>query len=307
MQPPNQFTEREREVIDHLLTAKTNKQISLALGVSVRTVEFHLGRIYSKLGVASRAEAIVRLAANHRWESTVAEAKGLPQDTSSPHSARRFPMRTLAYIAAISIASLVIVVLLARGLSLMPQTQPTTATTTSPAMTSHEQDGTPPTAPPPATDVPSDHEFLLPPQSLTSSSGVTVEVSDLAFGPNCLRLQVLAHGLPAPADVFLGDTAHWPFSWPFSDVLLYDPSSATRLFLTKLRGGGGGALAADGSYVTGQEAVYDFAPPSLQGSIPLTLQVITDEPLGFEAPLVFHLEALRSEAEMCGLQGSFGP
>lgn len=56
-----QFSEREREVIDHLLRGKSNKQIALALGISASTVEYHLKNIYKKLQVNSRTEAVLRL------------------------------------------------------------------------------------------------------------------------------------------------------------------------------------------------------------------------------------------------------
>jgi len=39
----------------------SNKQIALALGISERTIEFHLKNIYDKLQVASRVEAILKL------------------------------------------------------------------------------------------------------------------------------------------------------------------------------------------------------------------------------------------------------
>jgi DNA-binding CsgD family transcriptional regulator len=55
------FTPREVEVIAQLLEGKANKQIANALGISNRAVEFHLSSIYQKLGVGSRAEAIIRL------------------------------------------------------------------------------------------------------------------------------------------------------------------------------------------------------------------------------------------------------
>ena len=56
-----QFSEREREVTDHLLLGKSNKQIALALGISASTVEYHLKNIYKKLQVNSRTEAVLRL------------------------------------------------------------------------------------------------------------------------------------------------------------------------------------------------------------------------------------------------------
>jgi DNA-binding NarL/FixJ family response regulator len=56
-----QFSPREQQVIEQLLQGKSNKQIALALGLSVRAVEFHLGNLYAKLGVASRTEAALKL------------------------------------------------------------------------------------------------------------------------------------------------------------------------------------------------------------------------------------------------------
>lgn len=55
------LSRRERDVVAHLLQGKSNKQIALALGVSERTVEFHLNKVYGKLQVASRVELILKL------------------------------------------------------------------------------------------------------------------------------------------------------------------------------------------------------------------------------------------------------
>lgn len=52
---------REKQVVDLLLLGKSNKQIALALGVSERTIEFHLKNIYIKMQVASRVELILKL------------------------------------------------------------------------------------------------------------------------------------------------------------------------------------------------------------------------------------------------------
>jgi DNA-binding CsgD family transcriptional regulator len=57
---------REKQVVDLLLLGKSNKQIALALGVSERTIEFHLKNIYIKMQVGSRVELILKLV-----ESTV--------------------------------------------------------------------------------------------------------------------------------------------------------------------------------------------------------------------------------------------
>ena len=52
------LTEREREVLDILVTGARTTEIATRLGISDRTVKAHLASIYQKLGVTSRAEAI---------------------------------------------------------------------------------------------------------------------------------------------------------------------------------------------------------------------------------------------------------
>lgn len=56
---PEGLTEREQAVLRLLCEGCSNKQIAQKLFISVRTVEGRLNNIYSKLGVHSRAEAIV--------------------------------------------------------------------------------------------------------------------------------------------------------------------------------------------------------------------------------------------------------
>ena len=57
----NELSKREQEVVQHLLEGKSNKLIALSLGVSDRTVEFHLKNIYTKLQVSTRVELILKL------------------------------------------------------------------------------------------------------------------------------------------------------------------------------------------------------------------------------------------------------
>ena len=52
---------REQEVVQHLLEGKSNKLIASSLGVSGRTIEFHLKNIYAKFEVSSRVELILKL------------------------------------------------------------------------------------------------------------------------------------------------------------------------------------------------------------------------------------------------------
>jgi DNA-binding CsgD family transcriptional regulator len=55
------LSKREKDVVGLLLQGKSNKQIAFALGLSERTVEFHLNNIYTKMRVSSRVELILLL------------------------------------------------------------------------------------------------------------------------------------------------------------------------------------------------------------------------------------------------------
>ena len=52
------LTDREREVLDHLLTGKLNKEIASALDVSQRTVEGHRSRIREKMHARGIADLV---------------------------------------------------------------------------------------------------------------------------------------------------------------------------------------------------------------------------------------------------------
>lgn len=54
------LTPREREVMDHVVAGRHNREIAAALAISPRTVEVHKARMMDKLGVGSVAE-LVRL------------------------------------------------------------------------------------------------------------------------------------------------------------------------------------------------------------------------------------------------------
>ena len=51
---------KEIEIIGLVSKGLNNKKIALALGIKVRTVEFHVSNILLKLGVSTRLEAILR-------------------------------------------------------------------------------------------------------------------------------------------------------------------------------------------------------------------------------------------------------
>jgi DNA-binding CsgD family transcriptional regulator len=49
---------REIEVLTHVALGETSKEIASALGIGERTVNWHLERVFAKLGAGSRAEAV---------------------------------------------------------------------------------------------------------------------------------------------------------------------------------------------------------------------------------------------------------
>jgi DNA-binding CsgD family transcriptional regulator len=59
--PSGELTPAERRVVELAADGSSNKEIALALFVSVRTVEAHLTHAYAKLGVSSRAQLARRL------------------------------------------------------------------------------------------------------------------------------------------------------------------------------------------------------------------------------------------------------
>ena len=53
-------SERELEVLKLAAKGMSNKEIATELGLSARTVQSHLGHIFTRLGVSSRTEAVLR-------------------------------------------------------------------------------------------------------------------------------------------------------------------------------------------------------------------------------------------------------
>ena len=56
------LTARERAVLAQLCEGRSNAQIGWQLGIAEKTVRNHVSALYRKLGVRSRAEAIVKVA-----------------------------------------------------------------------------------------------------------------------------------------------------------------------------------------------------------------------------------------------------
>jgi DNA-binding NarL/FixJ family response regulator len=56
------LTPREQAVLEQLARGLGNKQIAAALGISERTVKFHVSSVFTKLGAANRTDAVRRAA-----------------------------------------------------------------------------------------------------------------------------------------------------------------------------------------------------------------------------------------------------
>lgn len=54
------FTDKEFQVIEHMMNGFTHKEIADKIFVSERTIKFHLGKIFAKLEVSNKVEAIER-------------------------------------------------------------------------------------------------------------------------------------------------------------------------------------------------------------------------------------------------------
>lgn len=55
------LTRREREVLSLIFQGKSSQEVADDLYVSKRTIDFHLGQAYEKLGVRNRFQAFQRL------------------------------------------------------------------------------------------------------------------------------------------------------------------------------------------------------------------------------------------------------
>jgi len=53
------LTPRESQILQLVLTGKTNRAIANEISISERTVEFHMDHIYTKIGVRTRLMAVV--------------------------------------------------------------------------------------------------------------------------------------------------------------------------------------------------------------------------------------------------------
>ncbi|MCU0639970.1 MAG: helix-turn-helix transcriptional regulator [Candidatus Krumholzibacteria bacterium] len=59
--PCVRMTDREKEILGELLLGKTNREISLSLGINEKTVKNHLWKIYRKWNVTSRTQIFLKI------------------------------------------------------------------------------------------------------------------------------------------------------------------------------------------------------------------------------------------------------
>ena len=76
----DQLNESEQRIARRVAAGRRNREIAGELGLSAKTVEWHLSRIYRKLGVRSRTELAARAGAGAiPWA---------PSDAHDPSSSR---------------------------------------------------------------------------------------------------------------------------------------------------------------------------------------------------------------------------
>ena len=63
---PENITQREKEILQHMVSGWDAKRIASELNISTLTVRKHIANIYEKLHVSSRAQ-IIMLATKHKW------------------------------------------------------------------------------------------------------------------------------------------------------------------------------------------------------------------------------------------------
>lgn len=66
MSAAHPFSSRELQVLSLAAEGLTNKEIAYRLGLSDRTIQFHMNSVFDKTGATSRTEAVA-IAAQHGW------------------------------------------------------------------------------------------------------------------------------------------------------------------------------------------------------------------------------------------------
>ena len=83
--PSVTLSPREREIARMVAKGLPNKTIADVLEISAWTVSTHLRRIFTKLGVSSRAAMVARMMENCLWEKGPTDHGGAPLHPASTH------------------------------------------------------------------------------------------------------------------------------------------------------------------------------------------------------------------------------
>lgn len=301
MSTKSPFSERERKVIELLLQGKGNKQIALTLGVSARTIEFHLSNIYKKLDVSSRTEAALKLAEerlrestgspenNNLRKSTVENIKDTAENDGNFVQLWRQNMKSVVYIL-ISGTLLVLVVwisLLTRGAPNYPALADQTSTDSAielAALTEVVEATATEISPTKSTSL--SYEFISP--TKIKKDQMTFEI--LAELMTCEQVQLEVVGT-FPLD--------FPLSYPESnypsivtEVKLISSSPDILLELDPSFGGGGGADVND-LHIRGQGFAYFINPPLTSGqTVQITALVKFNDFVGIPETVPFDLDLI---------------
>jgi DNA-binding CsgD family transcriptional regulator/outer membrane lipoprotein-sorting protein len=138
------LSKRENDVLDLLAQGMSNKQISFHIGISEKTVEKHITSIYQKIGVHSRAEAIIWAIATKndgRYSPHVAKSRDIPHSEQQEAPLewqeilflikRRMPMKRQDWFVSVIAGLLLGLVAIGAGIPRM-LTEPLSARASSP-------------------------------------------------------------------------------------------------------------------------------------------------------------------------------
>ena len=302
MESQDRFSERERKVIEVLLQGKSNKQIAVVLGLSLRTVEFHLSNIYKKLGVTSRTEAALKLSEEHLRESageknddlrasTVEKAEKAAENGDNPIQLRRQKMKNVVYLLTSGVLLILIigVSLFGKQISNLSTPKPQASEALEPIKVTETPIATPKRIP---TATPTLSYQVLSPTKIEKGN-VTFEVSTLLMSCSELSFEVngtFSSDYPTPS----ADN-DYPYIVKPEGIML---SSSNVLFMRDLHYGGGGGSDQNGIHIRGEGVGYFINPPLTSGQkIHLSALINFNEVFGITDPIPFEMDLTAGQCQ----------